>query len=98
MLGYHTSYGETTKHAQEASVLKCSMLPRLARWGWESMRSELVGREVLHWWGRIADSATAILLIGSRSVSPGVKHATYEMKVENWNMGTLINCSATEPG
>jgi hypothetical protein len=38
-----------------------------------------------------------ILFIGGRSVSPGVKHATYEMKVESWNMGTLINRSATEP-
>ena len=30
--------------------------------------------------------------------SPGVKYATYEMKVENWNMGTLIDRPATEPG
>jgi hypothetical protein len=30
--------------------------------------------------------------------SPGVKYATYEMKVENWNMGTLISRPATEPG
>jgi hypothetical protein len=38
------------------------------------------------------------LLAGCRSVSPGVKYATYGMKVENWNMGTLINRPATEPG
>jgi hypothetical protein len=38
------------------------------------------------------------LLTGCRSESPGVKYATYEMKVENWNMGTLINRPATEPG
>ena len=28
----------------------------------------------------------------------GVEYATYEMKVENWNMGTLISRPATEPG
>jgi hypothetical protein len=33
-----------------------------------------------------------------RSESPEVKYATYEMKVENWNMGTLIDRPATEPG
>ena len=38
------------------------------------------------------------LLTGRRSESPGVKYATYEMKVENWNMGTLIRRPATEPG
>jgi hypothetical protein len=39
-----------------------------------------------------------ILLTDRRSESPGVKYATYEVKVENWNMGTLINRRATEPG
>jgi len=39
-----------------------------------------------------------ILLTDRRSESPGVKYATYEMKVENWNMGTLMNRPATEPG
>jgi len=38
------------------------------------------------------------LLSGRRSESPGVKYATYEMKVEDWNMGTLIDRPATEPG
>jgi hypothetical protein len=38
------------------------------------------------------------LLAGCRSESPGVKYATYEMKVEDRNMGTLINRPATEPG
>lgn len=38
------------------------------------------------------------LLTNRRSASPGVKYATYEMKVENWNMGTLIHRPATEPG
>jgi len=36
-------------------------------------------------------------LHSGRSVSPGVKHATYEVKVESRNMGTLIDCSASEP-
>lgn len=61
------------------------------------MRSELVGREVLHWWVCGSGLSDCILFQGDRSVSPGVKHATYEMKVERWNMGTLINRSATEP-
>jgi hypothetical protein len=38
------------------------------------------------------------LLTDYRSESPRVKYATYEMKVENWNMGTLIDRPATEPG
>jgi hypothetical protein len=38
-----------------------------------------------------------LFFIGGRSASPGVKHATYEMKVESWNMGTQINRSAPEP-
>ncbi len=36
--------------------------------------------------------------MGCCSESPGVKYATYEMKVESWNMGTRINRLATEPG
>jgi hypothetical protein len=39
-----------------------------------------------------------VLLPDRRSASPGVKYATYEMKVENWNMGTLIRRPATELG
>ena len=39
-----------------------------------------------------------ILLTDRRSALPGVKYATYEVKVENWNMGTLISRPATEPG
>jgi hypothetical protein len=61
------------------------------------MRSELVGREVLHWWVRVSGLSDRTLFQGGRSVSPGVKHATYEMKVKSWNMETLINRSATEP-
>ena len=38
-----------------------------------------------------------ILFSGGCSASSGVKHATYEMKVKSWNMGTLTNCPATEP-
>ena len=36
--------------------------------------------------------------MGCCSESPGVEYATYEMKVESWNMGTRINRPATEPG
>jgi hypothetical protein len=46
--------------------------------------------------GSSNELSDSILFIGGRSASPGVKHATYEMKVESWNMGTQINRSATE--
>lgn len=59
----------------------------------------------LSWWGlKFSTTGPDIglsdgdLLAGCRSESPGVKYATYEMKVENWNMGTLIDRPATEPG
>jgi hypothetical protein len=54
------------------------------------MRSELVGPSI--------GPSDGDLLAGCRSESSGVKYATYGMKVENWNMGTLINRPATEPG
>ena len=38
-----------------------------------------------------------VLFSGGCSASSGVKHATYEMKVKSRNMGTLTNCSPTEP-
>jgi hypothetical protein len=38
-----------------------------------------------------------ILFLGGCSASSGVKHATYQVKVKSRNMGTLTNCSATEP-
>jgi len=58
------------------------------------MRSELAGREVLHWWVRGSGLSDCTLFQGGHSVSPGVKHATYEMEVKSRNMGTLINRSA----
>ena len=37
-----------------------------------------------------------VLFSGGCSASSGVKHATYEMKVKSWNMGTLNDRSAPE--
>jgi len=62
------------------------------------MRSELVGLESSPLTGLDIGLSDDDLLADRRSESPGVKYATYEVKVENWNMGTLINRPATEPG
>lgn len=59
-----------------------------------------------NWWGFMFPTggfesiglSDSELLAGCRSVSPGVEYATYEMKVESWNMGTRISRPATEPG
>jgi hypothetical protein len=61
-------------------------------------RSESVGLDVPHWRVRSIGLSDSELLAGCRSASPGVEYATYEMKVESWNMGTRINRPATEPG
>ena len=60
-------------------------------------RPELLWLEVFHT-GLDIGLSDDDLLIARRSESPGVKYAAYEMKVEDRNMGTLINRPTTEPG
>lgn len=73
--GYHTSHGEITKRAPEASVFS-STIPRYAGWSWGPQRSDLVRVDVPDWWDGDSRHGDDDLLHDRRPASPGVEHAT----------------------
>ncbi len=72
--GYRRVYGETTKHASEASVLTVTL--SMAGWSGGEMLPEPAWLYDLGWWVRAHASDIGSVLLGRYSAQSGVKHAT----------------------
>jgi hypothetical protein len=72
--GYRRTYGETTKHAPEASVKSRS--PRGRSRGTEGPTlTDPVGLDFLDWRAREVALGDGLALLSRRPVQPGVEHA-----------------------
>ena len=73
--GYHRIYGETTKHASEASVLNAA--PPMVDWNRGIFTlPEPVELFVLFWWMHEPAFDIGLILLSQYPAQPGVQHAT----------------------